>query len=235
MSQSIGTSQSDLAKQLAPPKKKGLGGPITLAIICGILSFAFGAPLLDALSGQPGGELVNVPLYSIVFVIFTVLTIGAILLVPQALSYNNHTYPSEFAEWDKKYFCLRCSNVFEPNGASQARNALNGSHPASEDAKRKKVQIALGWVVLAAIALLSVLVINSQKPSTTASAPAAPHNFVAAAVKPSFDCSKATARADRLVCSDANLAALDVQLAALYKSAREVSEDPSVIAADQRQ
>jgi uncharacterized protein YecT (DUF1311 family) len=54
-------------------------------------------------------------------------------------------------------------------------------------------------------------------------------------VKPSFDCASASNAAERTVCSNNQLAALDIQIASLYRAAREAAADPSVIRADQRQ
>jgi len=49
---------------------------------------------------------------------------------------------------------------------------------------------------------------------------------VPAVVPPSFDCAKAASDAEKLVCGDAELAALDRQLAARYAEAKDV--DPAV-------
>lgn len=62
-----------------------------------------------------------------------------------------------------------------------------------------------------------------------AASPAAPSPVAPAAralVAPSFDCAKAGSTAEKLVCDDAELAALDRQLAARYAQARDV--DPAV-------
>lgn len=64
-----------------------------------------------------------------------------------------------------------------------------------------------------------------------ASAPAAPDSPTLQ--PPSFDCTKAHAEAETLVCGDARLAALDRQLAALYKRV-QTSPDELDIAAEQR-
>lgn len=54
----------------------------------------------------------------------------------------------------------------------------------------------------------------------TASVSAAP-----AEIRPSFNCEKASSSAEKLICSDAELASLDVSLAAAYKQHLSVSED----------
>ncbi|MBU2050844.1 MAG: DUF1311 domain-containing protein [Gammaproteobacteria bacterium] len=64
-----------------------------------------------------------------------------------------------------------------------------------------------------------------------ASAPAAPDSPTLQT--PSFDCTKAQSQAETLVCGDARLAALDRQLAALYKRV-QTSPDELDIAAEQR-
>lgn len=67
------------------------------------------------------------------------------------------------------------------------------------------------------------------------SAAAAPAQS-AAAPRPSFDCGLAQASAERLVCSDSELAALDRQLSEVYASARRkaTNEHPSTLRAEQR-
>jgi len=66
-----------------------------------------------------------------------------------------------------------------------------------------------------------------------AEAPAASSAPAAAQQSPSFDCAKAHSEAEQQVCGDARLAALDRQLAALYKRV-QTSPDELDIAAEQR-
>jgi uncharacterized protein len=56
------------------------------------------------------------------------------------------------------------------------------------------------------------------------------------AATPSFDCSAAQGTVEQLICKDDGLAALDVQLAAVYAKAlkRAVDEQPSLLNAEQR-
>lgn len=68
-------------------------------------------------------------------------------------------------------------------------------------------------------------------PAPTPSAPAAATD--ATLQPPSFDCAKAKSESEKLVCGDARLAALDRQLAALYKRV-QTSPDELDIAAEQR-
>lgn len=68
---------------------------------------------------------------------------------------------------------------------------------------------------------------ESQTAITTPQAPAS--------AKPSFDCAVASNAAERMVCSNSQLAALDVEITSLYRAARSAAADPSVIVADQRQ
>lgn len=46
-------------------------------------------------------------------------------------------------------------------------------------------------------------------------------------VKPSFDCAKASSINEKLICSDAELAALDNELDAVYKQAKAKVADPA--------
>jgi len=71
----------------------------------------------------------------------------------------------------------------------------------------------------------------SPSEAPTAAEPADP--AAAATQSPSFDCAKAQSEAEKLVCVDPRLAALDRQLAALYKRV-QTSPDELDIAAEQR-
>lgn len=73
----------------------------------------------------------------------------------------------------------------------------------------------------------------SASESPAAEAPAASSAPAAAQQSPSFDCAKAHSEAEQQVCGDARLAALDRQLAALYKRV-QTSPDELDIAAEQR-
>jgi len=53
--------------------------------------------------------------------------------------------------------------------------------------------------------------------------------------KTSFDCTSAHSKAEKLICGNSELARLDVQIASLYRTARTVAVDPSVIESDQQQ
>jgi uncharacterized protein len=71
-------------------------------------------------------------------------------------------------------------------------------------------------------------------PATSAPAASAPAASASPTLQsPSFDCAKAQSHAETLVCGDARLAALDRQLAALYKRV-QTSPDELDIAAEQR-
>jgi uncharacterized protein len=71
-------------------------------------------------------------------------------------------------------------------------------------------------------------------PATSAPAASAPAASASPTLQPpSFDCAKAQSQAETLVCGDARLAALDRQLAALYKRV-QTSPDELDIAAEQR-
>ncbi|MCF7750873.1 MliC family protein [Bacillus subtilis subsp. subtilis] len=71
----------------------------------------------------------------------------------------------------------------------------------------------------------------TSAPAPTAGTPPAPNE--ASLQAPSFDCAKAQSESEKLVCGDARLAALDRQLAALYKRV-QTSPDELDIAAEQR-
>lgn len=71
---------------------------------------------------------------------------------------------------------------------------------------------------------------NLPSEQTALATPPAPETAT-----PSFNCASAGNAAERMVCSNSQLAALDLQIAALYRAAREAAADPSVVRADQRQ
>ncbi len=52
-------------------------------------------------------------------------------------------------------------------------------------------------------------------------------------VQPSFSCAGASNTAEKLICSDRQLALMDIEVAALYKRARENAVDPSPLADEQ--
>ena len=51
---------------------------------------------------------------------------------------------------------------------------------------------------------------------------------------PSFDCATARNQAERLICTDSDLASRDVELARLYRRARDHAVDEDVVIAEQR-
>lgn len=53
-------------------------------------------------------------------------------------------------------------------------------------------------------------------------------------VRPSFDCARAANRAEHLICADANLARLDLAMAALYRKAKAEAADPRAVLAMQQ-
>lgn len=73
---------------------------------------------------------------------------------------------------------------------------------------------------------------NTPTSAPTAAAPAAPDSETPARdnVSPSFDCTKARSQAERLICSDSELSALDADLAALYKQAKSAAKDKRAFA-----
>ena len=83
----------------------------------------------------------------------------------------------------------------------------------------------------------------APEPETKASAPAAAAQAPAAATPPqdsgpitaSFDCAKASSAQEKMICSDRELARLDVDLAKAYGKAREAAADPKALQAEQLQ
>ena len=55
----------------------------------------------------------------------------------------------------------------------------------------------------------------------------APPSATAPRVQPSFDCSRARSRPERLICADTQLAQLDRELGRLHSRAREGAADPA--------
>ncbi|MGC9954152.1 MAG: lysozyme inhibitor LprI family protein [Rhizomicrobium sp.] len=76
-------------------------------------------------------------------------------------------------------------------------------------------------------------------PAVTGAAPApavgsAPEAAFVPTAHPSFDCATARNQAERLICSDSDLARRDVELARLYRYARHRAADEDVVIAEQR-
>jgi hypothetical protein len=74
---------------------------------------------------------------------------------------------------------------------------------------------------------------EESPPTTAAPVAAAPVADATTPVSPSFDCAKAGSPAEHLICSDAGLAALDVELAQKYRTARVASTDPAGLKEEQ--
>lgn len=87
-----GTSASQLAKEYAEPRRKMVFLPILLAL--------------------PAAA----------FLALFHWFIGLVILMPFLLkgwvnfSYNRMVQPQRHAEWNAKFICLRCANVFQPEG-----------------------------------------------------------------------------------------------------------------------
>lgn len=83
----------------------------------------------------------------------------------------------------------------------------------------------------------------APEPVAKASAPAAAAQEPTAATPPqdsgpitaSFDCAKASSAQEKMICSDRELARLDVDLARAYGKAREAAADPKALQAEQLQ
>jgi uncharacterized protein YecT (DUF1311 family) len=75
--------------------------------------------------------------------------------------------------------------------------------------------------------------INSAN-NTSLPEAATPTEPVGQAFAPSFDCAKATSNVNKLICSDQQLSALDVQLSQIYKQALGSAAEPNSLKLDQR-
>jgi len=87
-----GTSITDLAQRYAPPAKKSLSlTHVGLILFVGLILSGF---------------------FSFSFLIAIAIVIG--IYISNA-KHNSEVFPAEFAEWDGKFLCLRCENVFTPS------------------------------------------------------------------------------------------------------------------------
>ncbi|WP_150670662.1 hypothetical protein [Pandoraea anhela] len=66
---------------------------------------------------------------------------------------------------------------------------------------------------------------KAQSDATTTADPAATRTAPRNAIRASFDCTKAQSNAERIICSDPQLASADVELAALFANARAAVSD----------
>ena len=71
-----------------------------------------------------------------------------------------------------------------------------------------------------------------QTQTPTEAAPAAAETGPIAA---SFDCAKASSAQEKMICSDRELARLDVELSAVYRKAREAATDAKALQNEQLQ
>ncbi len=84
-----GTTQSHLATKCAPPEKMKLLGPAFAVFILGAIASIW----LGQFAVWAGIGLA-------IFYIFT------------AIKHNRNEFPKLYAEWDRKFLCMRCENVF---------------------------------------------------------------------------------------------------------------------------
>jgi uncharacterized protein YecT (DUF1311 family) len=68
--------------------------------------------------------------------------------------------------------------------------------------------------------------VTAEQPVKEESKPTPTPAPVAEVIKPSFDCAKASSVNEKLICGDAELAGMDVDLAATYKQAKASASDP---------
>ena len=115
---------------------------------------------------------------------------------------------------------------------------------ATVQKKSKKVLMLVLAVIGAAIGLFiaSAVVVGTYEAitghkvtnTTSNSSPIADASTAAEVVHPSFDCAKASSSQEKLICSDADLAKLDAQLADAYSNARKAASDRAALLASQR-
>ena len=97
-----------------------------------------------------------------------------------------------------------------------------------KNAKTKKPPVQAPSVPAAASQELGPPAAVSSVVPTSAESELAPVSAVPAEIRPSFSCEKASTNAEKLICSDAELASLDVSLAAAYKQHLSSSADRAV-------
>lgn len=103
-----GASTSKMAQKFAAPEKMPvIGGFLAIMLLAAIAAFFF------------GGIAITVG--------FWIGVVAAIL----ALAYNLTSFPREFAEWNAKFLCLRCAEVFTPRVTTEnsAGEAALGARP----------------------------------------------------------------------------------------------------------
>lgn len=76
---------------------------------------------------------------------------------------------------------------------------------------------------------------QAQSPAEAAPAAAAPAAVETGPITASFDCAKASSAQEKMICSDRELARLDVELSAVYRKAREAASDPKALQNEQIQ
>lgn len=93
-----------------------------------------------------------------------------------------------------------------------------------KNAKVKKPPVEAATAATASQELAPPTAVSSVEPTSVEPEPA-PVSVAPAEIRPSFNCEKASSNAEKLVCSDAELASLDVSLSAAYKQHLSVSAD----------
>ena len=99
----FGVSQSQLAGRLAPPPRKQPNGMFR-AIFAGIFLAVVLGPFFDS---------------TILFgTAFLSGFWGAYVIKKEAARYNEEEYPALYQQWAKRFVCLRCGLVFEPESGA---------------------------------------------------------------------------------------------------------------------
>lgn len=115
------------------------------------------------------------------------------------------------------------TNVQTSDGSANTTEMTNASNASSQQTALVNQQTA------------SEAITASGNDAASPSKPAATVATLAPVViHASFDCNKASSRIEKLICSSPQTADADARLASAYSAAREKSNDPSALKADQR-
>jgi hypothetical protein len=127
-----GKSTTDLARQVAPPKKatSGWQGIGCLTLLVGVGGGILIAALHNDKVGQTISGLVFLGSLCVGLVVF-------IVLMRRAIRYNRRVLPGLTARWSRLWLCLACGKVFEPAASPPAS-------PYQSDIQAEAQQSVLG-------------------------------------------------------------------------------------------
>lgn len=92
-----GTQMTQLAQEVAPPKKMGYVAPIVIGIVVGFIV----AALCDHIS-------TNLEFVGLIAFAAVVYFLG----YKKAYLYNRDTYPQLMAQWNQSWLCMKCGHKF---------------------------------------------------------------------------------------------------------------------------